>query len=88
MIFSPPTCEFTGPLCNQPLNCKCAPNVECLDQDKCGPCPPGHTGDGFHCERSRPCDQDPCHPGLFPSISKEESSYVLQYCSEKIMTKY
>ena len=57
------TLNSLGPLCNQPLDCKCAPNVECLDDDKCGPCPPGYTGDGFECEKIRPCELEPCHPG-------------------------
>ena len=58
---------IAGPLCNQPINCKCAPNVECLDEDKCGPCPPGFTGNGFDCEKVRPCELNPCHPGKIPT---------------------
>ena len=62
-IANSQTLNSLGPLCNQPLDCKCAPNVECLDDDKCGPCPPGYTGDGFECEKIRPCELEPCHPG-------------------------
>ena len=58
---------IAGPLCNQPINCKCATNVECLDEDKCGPCPPGFTGNGFDCEKVRPCELNPCHPGKIPT---------------------
>ena len=38
--------------------------VDCLDHDKCGPCPSGQTGDGRICNLIKPCDKDPCHPGV------------------------
>ncbi len=55
---------YTGSLCSQPLHCNCAPGVDCLDHDKCGPCPPGFTGDGFQCAKIRPCDTQPCFEGV------------------------
>ena len=66
---------IAGPLCNQPINCKCAPNVECLDEDKCGPCPPGFTGNGFDCEKVRPCELNPCHPGEIPTYLSNLTNY-------------
>ena len=70
---------YTGPLCNQPLKCNCYPGVECLDHDNCGSCPPKYIGDGFSCQKIRPCEEDPCHPGV-ECFAIGDDDYVCGTC--------
>lgn len=34
------------------------------DGYRCGPCPPGQTGDGKVCNPISACDPNPCFPGV------------------------
>uniref|UniRef100_A0A8B9ZFT0 Mucin-4 n=1 Tax=Anas platyrhynchos TaxID=8839 RepID=A0A8B9ZFT0_ANAPL len=69
-------CEdgFSGPFCQHPPDpCAqgCFPGVGCDPLTGCGPCPPGLTGDGRHCEGpgcgtacgSHSCPEDFCSNG-------------------------
>ncbi|KAF2895301.1 hypothetical protein ILUMI_10875 [Ignelater luminosus] len=45
----------------------CYPGVQCQDTvsgPKCGPCPYGHIGNGYDCQRVRTCRDRPCYPGV------------------------
>ena len=46
----------------------CFPGVSCIpghqrENVHCGPCPPGYSGNGFHCERFITCKDNPCANG-------------------------
>ncbi|KAJ8980462.1 hypothetical protein NQ317_007658 [Molorchus minor] len=52
---STPTCATNPP--------RCYPGVSCYDTPegpRCGPCPGGYSGDGYHCTRFVTCSENPC----------------------------
>ncbi|XP_031829184.1 thrombospondin isoform X2 [Nomia melanderi] len=56
---APSTCDYKSP---------CFPGADCRDTPqgpRCGPCPPGYTGDGYRCAKmANPCASNPCYPGV------------------------
>nr|XP_033339765.1 cartilage oligomeric matrix protein-like [Megalopta genalis] len=56
---APSTCDHKSP---------CFPGADCRDTlhgPRCGPCPPGYTGDGRQCTRlPNPCASNPCFRGV------------------------
>ncbi|KZC04077.1 Cartilage oligomeric matrix protein [Dufourea novaeangliae] len=56
---APSTCDYKSP---------CYPGADCRDTPRgprCGPCPPGFTGDGYQCTAwVHPCASNPCYHGV------------------------
>ncbi|XP_076645729.1 thrombospondin isoform X2 [Halictus rubicundus] len=56
---APSTCDYKSP---------CFPGADCRDTPhgpRCGPCPPGYTGDGYRCAKmANPCASNPCFRGV------------------------
>ncbi|XP_017583008.1 PREDICTED: cartilage oligomeric matrix protein isoform X1 [Corvus brachyrhynchos] len=62
--------EVTGPVVtmtqfNRCLPNPCFPGVPCTETGagfRCGPCPPGYSGNGTHCTDINECNANPCFP--------------------------
>uniref|UniRef100_A0A8C0IDZ0 Cartilage oligomeric matrix protein n=1 Tax=Bubo bubo TaxID=30461 RepID=A0A8C0IDZ0_BUBBB len=62
--------EATGPVItvtqfNRCLPNSCFPGVACTETGtgfRCGPCPPGYSGNGSHCTDINECNANPCFP--------------------------
>ncbi|XP_035829090.1 protein jagged-1a-like [Aplysia californica] len=79
---------FEGDRCNKMKDfCAeqpCFPNVSCSSETggfRCGPCPPGYTGNGIRCVGLSPCTERPCFPGVVCSnLPSSRLGYVCGPC--------
>lgn len=59
--------------------------VRCYDMAdgyRCGPCPPGQSGDGRTCVNINACDPNPCFPGVQCSSTSSDPFYRCGPCPQ------